>query len=181
MVYIVIMRNKKGQFDKGYTYRKPQPYWEKEWLFNEYISGGKSALLIAKEQKCCENNILFWLHKHKIKTRTTKEVRKIKYWGSPGKANSMYGKTGKLNPRWMGGLSAERQTKYARCFWKELAKSVLKRDGYKCQECGVGHTKNNRLVVHHIKQWSCYPELRFELNNLITVCELCHKKKHSRR
>jgi len=175
------MRNKKGQFDKGYTYREPKPYWDKKWLLAEYVTKKKSATQIAKEQKCHKNNIYFFLNKHKIPTRSMSQTRKIKKWSLPGKANGMHGRTGKANPNWNGGHSPERQSKYARSAWKELAKDVLKRDDYKCQDCGAKHTGKSKLVVHHIKAWSRFPELRFELTNLQTLCAKCHKKKHSRR
>ena len=180
----VLPRNKKGQFikgisynpegtfKKGYTYRKPKIYWDKNWLEKEYKN--KTAKQIADEQNCHENNIFYFLHKFKITIRSMKEIRANKYWGLEGKQNGMYGKVGELNPNWNGGHSPERQTKYARSFWKELSKSILKRDNYTCKDCGI----RNNLIVHHIKRWSKYPELRFEPNNLITLCEECHKKRH---
>jgi 5-methylcytosine-specific restriction endonuclease McrA len=172
------MKNK-GQFKKGYTWRARRPFWDKDWLKKEYAT--KSAADIAKEQNCHENNILFWLSKHKIKTRTIAEARKIKHWGASGNKNPMFGKLGRLNPRWDGGHSPERQSAYARYFWKELAKSILKRDDYRCRKCGAGHSGKNTLEVHHIKPWSRFPGLRFEPNNLLTVCKECHKKIHSRK
>ena len=122
------------------------------------------------------------LNKHKITARTMKQVRKIKKWGLSGKTNGMYGRTGKQNPNWNGGHSPERQCEYAKTAWKELAKKILARDGYKCQVCNEGHNRKTKgLVVHHIKAWSRYPELRFEPTNLQTLCVKCHKKKHSRK
>jgi hypothetical protein len=53
-------------------------------------------------------------------------------------------------------------------------KRVLKRDKYICQKCG--HKKN--LHVHHILPFAKYPELRFELNNGITLCANCHIEEH---
>ncbi len=41
------MKNK-GQFQKGYTWRKPKPFWNKEWLLSEYAI--KSATDIAKDK-----------------------------------------------------------------------------------------------------------------------------------
>jgi len=169
----------KGQFKKGYTWHSPKPFWDKQWLLREYAN--KSASDIAREQGCHKNNILFWLAKHKIKTRSISEARKIKHWGANGKKNPMYGKIGKQNPNWNGGHSPERQSQYAKSVWKELAKAILKRDKYQCQDCGAKHTSVTKLVVHHIKAWSRYPELRFESTNLQTLCVKCHKKKHSRR
>ena len=163
------MQNKKGQFIKGTHWRKKQLFWDKNWLIKEYIEKRRSALDIATQFGITENTIFFWLHKFEIKRRTMQEIRKIKKWGMSGKQNAMYGKFGKQNPNWNGGHSPERQSFYARSAWKELAKSILKRDNYKCQKCGVGHLSGNKLIVHHIKPWAKYPELRFEQNNLLTV------------
>jgi hypothetical protein len=164
------------QFKKGQHWRSKKPYWDKNWLFNEYINLGKSASIIALEQNCTENNILYFLSKHNIPIRSMHEIRKNKYWGLKGRTNGMHGRLGKDNPNWDGGHSPERQSLYARSAWKELAKAILKRDNYTCFKCGA----NSKLEVHHIKKWSRYPNLRFEPTNLITVCKKCHKKIHSR-
>ena len=172
------MRNKQGQFLKGHHWRGKKPYWDKEWLTSEYIKNFKPAAQIAKEQGCKENNILYFLNKHGIKTRSMENIRSKKYWGLSGNKNGMYGKFGKLNPNWNGGHSPERQSSYARSAWKELAKEILKRDKYHCKNCNSPHTKTNKLVVHHKKEWSKYSELRFEPSNLLTLCEVCHRKAH---
>lgn len=163
------------EFKKGQHWRESRPYWNKEWLSQEY-SKGKSVKEIALEFDVTENNIGYFIKKFGIKTRTMSEIRSKKYWGANGKANPMFGKLGKLNPNWNGGHSSERQSKYARFFWKELKKLVLKRDEYKCQVCY--HLGN--LVVHHIFPWSRYPIFRFNENNLVTVCVPCHKKIHGK-
>ena len=173
-------RNSKGQFLKGTHWRKRKPFWDKEWLEIEYIVKGRSSTDIANEYGVGDTAIHFWLKKHGIPTRTISEARKIKRWGLTGNKNGMYGKTGKLNPHWNGGHSPERQTIYARHQWKEIAKDVLRRDRYTCRHCGVTHTGHNKLNVHHLKHWSKYPELRFDKENLITLCQSCHKEQHRR-
>lgn len=57
----------------------------------------------------------------------------------------------------------------------EWRKRVFSRDNFSCQICGnVG----GKLNAHHIKRFADYPSLRFEVNNGITLCEMCHKKLH---
>jgi len=34
------------------------------------------------------------------------------------------------------------------------------------------------LIAHHIKSWKDYPELRYELDNGITLCQFHHYRKH---
>jgi len=53
--------------------------------------------------------------------------------------------------------------------WRE---SVLLRDDYRCVVCGA----TNQLEADHIKPWSIYPELRFDISNGQTLCKSCHKK-----
>ena len=57
--------------------------------------------------------------------------------------------------------------KYIR--WKML---VLERDANKCTKCGS--TKN--LHVHHTVAWKDSEQLRFELNNGVTLCRACHSR-----
>ena len=54
--------------------------------------------------------------------------------------------------------------------WLELRQRILKRDGFKCKECGI---KEN-LHIHHIK----YKHGSNLKKDLITLCVDCHKTKH---
>ena len=55
-----------------------------------------------------------------------------------------------------------------------LHTQVLERDGWRCQECGS--LKN--LQVHHLQPRS---QLGSDtMTNLITLCAICHGKKHGR-
>lgn len=52
---------------------------------------------------------------------------------------------------------------------------VLARDGHRCQHCGATGCKLN---AHHVKPWAKHPELRTDLSNGITLCEVCHFAVH---
>lgn len=51
--------------------------------------------------------------------------------------------------------------------------AVFTRDNFTCQDCKA---KGVYLESHHIRCWRDYPELRFDINNGITLCTKCHNK-----
>jgi len=53
---------------------------------------------------------------------------------------------------------------------------VFRRDGYKCKHCGT----NRNLHGHHIKSWAEHPLYRFDIDNGITLCEVCHGILHKK-
>lgn len=55
-----------------------------------------------------------------------------------------------------------------------LKNQVLERDSWKCQECG----SLQNLQVHHLNFRSHLGN--DDTGNLITLCALCHGKKHKR-
>lgn len=53
-------------------------------------------------------------------------------------------------------------------------KAIFVRDGYKCTDCQT----HKNLNAHHVKNWADYPELRFNVDNGLTLCEDCHVRRH---
>lgn len=76
------------------------------------------------------------------------------------------------HPRWKGGVSRAYTTGYYSKEYKEWRTTVFERDNFTCQDCGDG----GYVTAHHIKSFAHYPELRFELDNGMTLCEPCHSK-----
>lgn len=175
-------RQANGRFMKGvHAYRKPRPHWQKEWLEYRYVTLGRSALDIATEISCTENNVLFWLAKHDIPRRSMSDVRALKYWGQLGSTNPMFGKIGPSNPNYIDGSSPLRQRLYARVEGREFIKAVYRRDGYRCRRCGAGKTAPRSLHAHHIKPWAGNQALRFDEGNAVTLCRKCHSWVHSKK
>lgn len=82
--------------------------------------------------------------------------------------------SGKDHPRWIkdrSKLKDERKDRGGQLH-REWSKNVKKKDGYKCKinnkDC------KGRLEAHHILRWRDYPELRYEINNGITLCHYHH-------
>lgn len=82
-----------------------------------------------------------------------------------GKAHS-----GKNHHNWQGGAGDFRGYN-----WDKQRKAALERDSYTCQKCGT----EIGLIVHHIIPYRLFggnSEKANSLENLITLCNICHPK-----
>jgi len=101
------------------------------------------------------------------------KLAKIKYCSYKCMGQGQLGNNSNL---WKGGITSInilkklkiRQSKKYK-IWRE---SVLKRDNYTCQRCGIIGVC---LEVHHIKSFSKFADLRFNIDNGKTLCINCHK------
>lgn len=55
---------------------------------------------------------------------------------------------------------------------KKWIKEIKERANYVCQCCGSNEIKG--MSSHHIKNWSAYPDLRYDLSNGVCLCNNCH-------
>lgn len=121
-----------------------------------------------------------WSHKRKKGTpHSPQHLEAIRKAGKRRRGKYV----GKDNPNWRGGIAGKSgRGRAAHTDWKA---KVLARAGYRCEECGVegGHTckccnQTIRLHAHHIKSYSQFPELRYDLDNGKALCPSCHHKEH---
>lgn len=88
------------------------------------------------------------------------------------------GKTrcGDKHPMWKGGARRDIHS-LNNPLYRDWRQRVFFRDKFTCQikndDCSDG------LQAHHILRWSEYPELRYELNNGISLCSKHHPRKKS--
>lgn len=59
-------------------------------------------------------------------------------------------------------------------YWKKVREAVLKRDNYRCKGCD----SVTKLHVHHLTYNNHFREHE-NLNDLITLCDLCHREQHA--
>jgi len=82
------------------------------------------------------------------------------------------GKRGSQSHFWKGGISKENHILRNRGIYKNWRRKVFERDNYTCQMC---YTTNVQLHAHHVKSFSNFPELRYDISNGMTLCAKCHR------
>lgn len=141
-------------------YRPPKPHLDRDWLYEQYVTLGKSSGVIAAECGVTAPAINKARWKFGIKGRSSSE----------SKIGLM---VGERNPAWKGGIA---KWPYAP-EWKRIARSVRERAEYTCQRCGERRKRwGNALHVHHIDK----NKFNNEPSNLIALCAPCHRKVESR-
>jgi hypothetical protein len=107
----------------------------------------------------------------KEKIRLTKSKNPNRYWWGKKRFDMI----GDKNSSWKGGITPENHKirhSLESKFWK---RECLKRDNFICQKTGQ---KGGELEVHHINNFADFPELRFDINNGITLSKQSHKEFH---
>jgi hypothetical protein len=93
------------------------------------------------------------------------------------RTNMGINRTGEKNWRWIKDRTKlSKNYKYRNnSAHREWSNSVKKRDGWKCKinnsDC------SGKVVAHHILPYRDYKELRYEVNNGITLCQFHHPRK----
>lgn len=85
---------------------------------------------------------------------------------------------GKGNPKWISdrtklkriSTQGERRTSA----YSEWRRQVWLRDNFKCKIANPNC--QGKIEAHHILSWSEHPELRYEINNGITLCHAHHPR-----
>lgn len=83
--------------------------------------------------------------------------------------------SGQNHWNWQGGISLLNDHRDS-AEYKKWRLQVYERDNFCCTQCG----SKIKLNAHHIKPWKSYPELRYALDNGITLCEKCHIEYHKK-
>ena len=179
-------------------------YKDADWLRKKYHHENLSGSEIAELCGTTKQTIYDWMRRHDIDRRDKSEsatLRAEKYPHTHGDIGDYDGPgwwdmaTEEERDRFREWLSKERQGEdnpmagvtgedhhnykenptensfYSSSKWRETRAEALERDNHECQACGNGEG----LHVHHIQPVSAGGP-RFELNNLVTLCDTHHKE-----
>ena len=88
------------------------------------------------------------------------------------------GKRGDQCNNWQGGKTPEAIRIRHSAEYRQWRMKVFLRDNFTCQFCNarnhIGLGKGIILEAHHIKSFAKFPELRFVVENGVTLCKDCH-------
>lgn len=82
---------------------------------------------------------------------------------------------------WKGGITPSLKRLRRSVEYKVWRTAVYERDNYTCQWCKKKEEVSGKLNADHIKAFSLYPKLRFEVSNGRTLCITCHHKRTAKQ
>jgi hypothetical protein len=152
-----------GSFKKGRVARNKKTPINKKCAF----CGKEFSVRPSWERvKCCSMSCSGKLRKPPMLGRKFSQEHRKKL------SAAKYGFRGEQHWNWKGGYSSAYRLRRSSDY-KNWRTAVFLRDNFTCQKCG---DKNIYVTAHHIKSFSHYPELRFDINNGMTLCEECHSQ-----
>jgi transposase-like protein len=128
---------------------------------------GKTSVEIAQHMKVTSTTICDWLRSVGIAPRRR-----------PTLATRQKLRLANLGARrwnWKGGITPDRVRLRICLDMKVARESCFKRDDYTCRCCGL---RGGKLNAHHIWPFQRFPEWKYELWNLLTLCKSCHDAFH---
>ena len=164
------MRNKKGQFVKGFSSWNKKEHIKKECE----ICGKEYTVRKYREEtartcsRVCQGKLprQKTYHKHSAEIRRKISLRT--------KENTP---RGEQCHSWKGGITPTNEKIRKSVEYKLWRNNIYKRDKYICQKCkSVG----DKLHAHHLTNFAENKDLRLDINNGITFCKKCHNDFHKK-
>lgn len=160
-------------------------YQDYTWMSNQRKQG-YSVSQIAQMAGCSYHTIRSWLKKHDLRF-SYKEKSKLSGLSQRGQKrpnlkrkplsakaiqNIKLARSGEKSNFWKGGVSTDRQN--IGRWTRDQSKNIHKQNNYQCIIC----KSHKKLVTHHIDPVFNNLEKAYDVTNLTTLCDICHKIIH---
>lgn len=150
--------------------------WNMKMFTCSQCSKDFSAPAYVNRKTCsykCSNNLPKSRMKGKNVSLETKEKMRL---SAIGKKHPWASLKGELNHNYIKdrSLLKKSEKKHLDRQYKEWMFNVKNRDNWKCRIADVNC--DGRLEAHHILNWKEFPELRYDINNGITLCHAHHPR-----
>ncbi|MBE9206993.1 FAD-dependent thymidylate synthase [Nostoc sp. LEGE 06077] len=164
-------------------------YRDKTWL-QEQLSAGLTVRQMAEKAGCSIEAIKKWVYLYNLKLNKCKPGTKNPWnKGFRGayqlnltseqrqqrrERSKHFTRRGENSNFWKGGLTEERVSIGA--WTRTVAPQVHEKFDFTCQSCGV---RGGSLHAHHLLPVYSHPEKGYDFENLVTVCQNCHRQIHN--
>ncbi len=164
-------------------------YREKAWLLTQ-LAAGLTVRQIAAEAGCSMEAVKKWVYLHGLKLNKCKPGSPIP-WNRGLKGTYHFNLTSEQRRQrrersrqqtrrgadsnfWKGGVTESRVAVGA--WTRTMAPQVHEKFDYVCQHCGQ---HGGRLHAHPLLPVYAHPEEAYRFDNLVSVCEDCHRQIHN--
>ncbi len=167
--------------------------FSKEDLIREYTELGKTTTQIANESGHSPSAVWNYMKLYDIPRRPEWSYRVGKKF-SPEWRNSLSKARiakqlakGKANPNWRGGVAIRNNTARITEGYQVWRKGILRFKGDICTLCGKNLLspcpccgKKPDRHVHHLAPFADNPTSRMSDENVVVLCDYCHKLQHGK-
>lgn len=146
--------------------------WNKMWLWKKHKQESKEKMRQARlwKQSYWKDRKMTEEQKSKLDLTGLKMGRLVNKWKHLERI------MGPKNHNWKWWITPENKRIRTSLEIKLWRQACFERDVFTCKKCGG---KWIYLNVHHIENFSEYPELRLAIDNWITLCKKCHLLFHN--
>ena len=131
----------------------------------------------GKKTNCliCKKEISYGSKNVKRKFCSRNCMRLSSEWARKGLPR--YAQRGEKSYQWKNGITPINEKIRKSLEIKLWRKANMERDNFNCQKCKI---KGGKLHIHHINNFADFPELRFAIDNGITLSKKAHIEFHKK-
>ena len=157
---------------------KKLPEYIKKKISKSRAGRATSVVRGMKFSESRRSNISKALIGKKLSLAHRKKLSEVHRGQTPGnKGKKMPKISGEKHWNWKGGLTSKNKKDRESLEFRLWREAVFKRDRYTCQKTKI---RGGVLHPHHILNFAEYPELRFAIDNGITLSKKAHQQFHGK-